>query len=65
MPEMDGRSAYRALRAIDPAVKTLLISGYSLDGQAQGALDEGVLGFLPKPFSAEELAAAVSRALGR
>ena len=38
------------MRKINPDVKVLLSSGYSLDGQAQEILDRGCDGFLQKPF---------------
>ncbi|MFW5856337.1 MAG: transporter substrate-binding domain-containing protein [Planctomycetota bacterium] len=63
MPHLGGREAYRALRAVDPGVKVLLASGYSLNGEAQGLLDEGVLGFLQKPYRQDTLRHAVRQAL--
>jgi signal transduction histidine kinase/sensor domain CHASE-containing protein/CheY-like chemotaxis protein len=64
MPGMDGRECFRALRREDPAVRVILTSGYGPDGRAQQLVDEGVLEFLPKPFGAAELGAAVARAIG-
>ena len=63
MPGRDGRGTFRAMRAIDPSVQVLLASGYSLDGEAQDLLDEGVRGFLQKPYSAADLAAQVAATL--
>ncbi|HAJ26476.1 MAG TPA: hypothetical protein DCG53_04400 [Syntrophus sp. (in: bacteria)] len=35
---------------MDPAVRVLLSTGYSLMGQAQEILDRGCNGFIQKPF---------------
>ncbi len=50
MPRMSGRDVFAALRRLDPGVKVLVASGYSLDGEAQALLDDGAIGFLQKPF---------------
>jgi PAS domain S-box-containing protein len=63
MPGMGGLDLYRAISELDPHVRVLLASGYSLEKKAQALLDEGVLGFVQKPFSAEELEHAVASAL--
>ena len=56
MPEMDGRELFKRLQQINPSIIALLSSGYSLDSQAQAILDDGVKGFLQKPFRKTELA---------
>jgi signal transduction histidine kinase/ActR/RegA family two-component response regulator len=61
MPVMGGRETFRALHAIDPEVKVLLITGYGLNHEAQELLDLGVRGFLAKPFSIAELSTALAR----
>ncbi|MFW5799090.1 MAG: PAS domain S-box protein, partial [Planctomycetota bacterium] len=63
MPEMDGTETYDQLRRIDPGVRVLLASGYSLNGTAQTLLDRGVRGFLQKPFQQAELTQAVASTL--
>ncbi len=55
MPKMGGPETFTALAAINPAVKVLLASGYSLNGTAQGLLDQGVAGFIQKPFNQAEI----------
>jgi PAS domain S-box-containing protein len=64
MPVMAGREAFREMRRINPGVKALLSSGYTIDGEAREVLREGVLGFLQKPFRKSELARRVVEALG-
>ena len=55
MPEIGGGETYDRLKEIDPQVKVLLSSGYSLDGQATEILQRGCDGFIQKPFSMKDL----------
>ena len=55
MPEVDGKMAYEKLKEINPGIKVLLSSGYSITGQAQEILDQGCNGFIQKPFSLKDL----------
>jgi PAS domain S-box-containing protein len=65
MPEMDGRQCFRALRALDPAVRAILSTGGPGDGSLQDILGEGGIEFVQKPYAALQLAEAVKRALGK
>jgi FixJ family two-component response regulator len=62
MPQMSGHEFFLALRAIDPQVRTILCSGFGLDGMVQEALDDGVLGFIAKPYRLDELARKLEEA---
>jgi PAS domain S-box-containing protein len=55
MPGMGGDETYDQLKEIDPNVKALLCSGYSLNDRAESILRKGCNGFIQKPFSLEEL----------
>jgi len=55
MPEMGGGDAYDKLRKINPEIKVLLSSGYSVDGQATEILERGCDGFVQKPFNMKDL----------
>jgi CheY-like chemotaxis protein len=55
MPGMGGGETFDRLRAIDPRVKVLLCSGYSLEGQAARIMERGCNGFIQKPFSLDAL----------
>jgi two-component system cell cycle sensor histidine kinase/response regulator CckA len=63
MPEMGGGEIYEKLREINPDVKVLLSSGYSLDGQATEILEQGCNGFLQKPFNMRELSGKIREIL--
>jgi CheY-like chemotaxis protein len=65
MPGMSGRETYRELRRINPAVRVLLSSGFSINGEAQAILDEGVQGFLQKPYTVQDLSVIVSKVLNQ
>lgn len=55
MPDMNGGEAYDRMKEINPSVKVLLSSGYSINGQATEILERGCNGFIQKPFSIKEL----------
>lgn len=63
MPEMGGKETFLAMRKINPEVKVLLSSGYSVDCDAQEILDKGAVGFMGKPFTQTELSKKVASAL--
>jgi len=63
MPEMGGRELYQALREIDPDVKMLVVSGYSLNKEVAELRKLGLKGYIQKPFTLEDLAHKVRRAL--
>lgn len=63
MPGLSGGQTFDRLREIDPGVKVLLSSGYSLEGQAQQIIERGCNGFLQKPFLLKDLSAKTHSAL--
>jgi two-component system cell cycle sensor histidine kinase/response regulator CckA len=63
MPGISGGVTFDRLRQINPKVKVLLSSGYSLTGKAQVIMDRGCNGFLQKPFKLEELSGKVREML--
>ncbi len=63
MPVMDGIEAIRAIRAIDPAMRFVAVSGLATSAQRQNALREGASHFLAKPFTADLLLTAVGAAV--
>ncbi len=65
MPNMGGGEAYDHIRKINPAIKVLLSSGYSIDGEATEILERGCDGFIQKPFKMKDLSAKVREILGK
>ena len=59
MPDVSGGRVYDRLKSLDPDVKVLLASGYSLNGQASDILVRGCNGFIQKPFSLQVLSEKV------
>ncbi len=63
MPGMGGGAAYDHLKEINPAVKVILSSGYSQDGEASQILAKGCNGFIQKPFGIQELSQKIREVL--
>jgi two-component system cell cycle sensor histidine kinase/response regulator CckA len=65
MPDMSGPEVYRAMRSIDPNVRVLIASGFSIDKDIQALLDldRGAAAYIQKPFLRCDLLAAVDRLL--
>lgn len=63
MPVMDGIAAIRALRALDPTLRIVAVSGLATTERRQEALREGAAHFLAKPFSADSLLNTVRAAI--
>ena len=62
MPEMDGPTATRAIRAKCPDVQVLALTSFKEDELVHGALEAGAIGYLLKNVSAEELVNAIRAA---
>jgi len=63
MPEWDGGKTFDKLREINPDLKVLLSSGYSINGHAQSILDRGCEGFIQKPFTMNGLSQQIRKIL--
>ncbi|MEN6319050.1 MAG: PAS domain S-box protein [Syntrophaceae bacterium] len=51
MPDMSGGETFDRLKKINPDIKVILSSGYSLKGQAIRIMEKGCYAFIQKPFS--------------
>jgi two-component system cell cycle sensor histidine kinase/response regulator CckA len=65
MPEMNGQAFFRALRTHDPKACVVLFSGLRLDAQIQALMDEGLAGYIQKPYKLADLAQVLQQALAR
>lgn len=63
MPRMTGNKALEKLREINPSVRVLMSSGHSEDERVVSAMKTGALGFLHKPYTAEQLSQAIAKIL--
>ena len=55
LPGISGGTIFDRLREINPNVKVILSSGYSVDGDAKHIMDRGCNGFIQKPFDLRKL----------
>jgi len=64
MPEMDGPTLLRELRARNPSLKFIFVSGYAEDAfQKHLPADGQQFDFLPKPFTLKQLVAKVKETM--
>lgn len=63
MPHLSGDQTFFRLKALDPDVKVLVISGFASKEAVNSILDNGGLGFVQKPFTIAELAKIVRQCL--
>ena len=61
---LGGREAIKRLRELDPAVKAIVSSGYSLDPVMANYHEDGFVGIIPKPYRAEDLARLLKEVMG-
>lgn len=63
MPRLSGKETFLEMKRIRPDVRVILSTGFSRNGSVQDVLDQGILGFIQKPYSLDQLAASISEAL--
>jgi two-component system, cell cycle sensor histidine kinase and response regulator CckA len=63
MPGIGGGAAFDQMKAVNPRVKVILASGYSMNSDAKDIMNRGVQAFLQKPFLIEELAQGIRNVL--
>jgi len=63
MPGLGGGETYDHIKKINPGVKVLLSSGYSMNKEAAEILKRGCNGFIPKPFDIKKLSSKVREVL--
>jgi CheY-like chemotaxis protein len=65
MPGMGGGETFDRLKRIDPDIRVLLSSGYSINGQASKILARGCDGFIQKPFNLIQLSDKIQQILSK
>jgi PAS domain S-box-containing protein len=63
MPDMGGGAVYDEMKKMNPDVKVLLSSGYSIEGEATEILARGCNGFIQKPFRIIKLSHEIRKIL--
>jgi PAS domain S-box-containing protein len=63
MPGMGGRRCLDALLRLDPQVRVLIASGYSVDEATRNAIEDKAKGFVRKPFQSHKILASMRQAL--
>jgi CheY-like chemotaxis protein len=65
MPDMGGAQACDRMKEINPDIKILVSSGYSIEGEVRQTLARGCNGLIQKPFSLKQLSEKVRGILDR
>jgi len=65
MPGMGGVEAYDSMKEINPNIKVLLSSGYSIDSKTTEIMKRDCDGFIQKPFNMKELSGEIRKILGK
>lgn len=63
MPEMDGIEALKKIKAADPAARVVMCSAMGQQAMVVEAIQSGAKDFIVKPFQADRVLEAVSKAL--
>jgi two-component system, cell cycle sensor histidine kinase and response regulator CckA len=63
MPDISGGETFAFLKMINPRIKAILSSGYSLNDQAEGIMQQGCHAFIQKPFTIQNLSQKVREVL--
>lgn len=64
MPEMDGITAVKEIRKIDPAAKIIMCSAMGQQAMVIEAIQSGARDFIVKPFQPDRVLEAVRKAIG-
>jgi len=65
MPEMDGIASVKAIRAVDPNAKIIMVSAMGQQAMVMEAIQAGAKDFIVKPFQQERILQAMERVLAR
>ncbi|MCL7746478.1 response regulator [Halalkalibacter alkaliphilus] len=64
MPEMDGITALKEIRAIDASAKIIMCSAMGQQAMVIDAIQAGAKDFIVKPFQADRVIEAINKTLG-
>jgi ActR/RegA family two-component response regulator len=63
LPDIDGMEVIKQVKAAKPETEVIVITGYGTTATAVEAMKLGVHDFLPKPFTEDQIKAAIDEAL--
>ena len=63
MPGINGVEAFLKIKEIDPSIKVIMMTGFSVDTLIKEAIRQGASGCINKPFGPEKLIAAIDTLL--
>jgi CheY-like chemotaxis protein len=63
MPGMDGEATLRRIRAVAPAQKVIILSGFAEPDKMRAVKKLGILAYVQKPFELHAFAAVIRAAL--
>ena len=61
MPEMDGITALKAIKKVNPSAKVVMISALGQEKHVKEAVLAGANGFILKPFNEEQVMRGISK----
>lgn len=64
MPEMDGISAVKQIKKLDPAAKVIMCSAMGQQAMVIEAIQSGARDFIVKPFQPDRVLEAIRKAIG-
>jgi CheY-like chemotaxis protein len=65
MPEMSGMELLRKLKAKNPVIKAIMLTGYPMEDNMESLCANGFVGRLQKPVNIARMAQAVSQAIAQ
>lgn len=65
MPGLSGEETFTMLKNLNPEIKVILLSGYTIDGQATKILESGCQAFIQKPFKIATLSGKIREVLDK
>jgi two-component system NtrC family response regulator len=65
MPDKDGVEVLKEVRAINPGLAVVMMSGYSLDEKRRQASKLGAVNCLKKPFEVDDIRRVVKETIGQ
>jgi two-component system chemotaxis response regulator CheY len=64
MPEMDGITALKEIKKIDPSAKVIMCSAMGQQAMVIDAIQAGAKDFIVKPFQTDRVVEAINKTLG-